>query len=290
MFLNPSGLFSRRERAALSAGKGTRHRSQRPPQAEAGFLLGDTAEVKANFTPSRTQLAKTQCKTKGMRKKPPWPCSQHRGMSYQQRNSAQGHFGGCKRASVHQTEAGLLCLQWLPVNFIFFLFIFSPGNAHKTSSRSSTELWIRRTERSGALQQQGESSTAKHPRQGARELNPNSPIPPGTHLPGKAGDGGSAAAGAKSLLIPCQAPAGCLMSIAHVSFKSRCSPKGDASQGSFKSQILLQPCPSKQAPPSAKEPSPIIALACFLTAPGYWSRSPRAIILRGRRIKRSNLE
>lgn len=62
MFLNPSGLFSRRERAALSAGKGTRHRSQRPPQAEAGFLLGDTAEVKANFTPSRTQLAKPRVK------------------------------------------------------------------------------------------------------------------------------------------------------------------------------------------------------------------------------------
>lgn len=44
-------------------------------------------------------------------------------MGYQQHNSAQGHFGGCKRASVHQTEAGLLCLQWLPVNFVFFLFL-----------------------------------------------------------------------------------------------------------------------------------------------------------------------
>lgn len=140
---------------------------------------------------------------------------------------------------------------------------------NSSDTYSYPRCWRQLLCRSGALQQQGESSTAKHPRQGARELNPNSPIPPGTHLPGKAGDGGSAAAGAKSLLIPCQAPAGCLMSIARVSFKSWSSPKGDASQGSFKSQILLQPCPSKQAPPSAKEPSPIIALACFLAAPGY---------------------
>lgn len=68
--LNPFGLHRRSKRAALSAGNGTRHRSQRPPQAEAGFLLGDTAEVKATFTPSRTQLAKTKSKTKGRRREP----------------------------------------------------------------------------------------------------------------------------------------------------------------------------------------------------------------------------
>jgi len=56
--LNPFGLFSRSERAALSAGKGTRHRSHRPPRAKAAFLLGDAAEAKATFGPSRTQLEK----------------------------------------------------------------------------------------------------------------------------------------------------------------------------------------------------------------------------------------
>lgn len=140
---------------------------------------------------------------------------------------------------------------------------------NSSDTYSYSQCWRQLLCHSSALQQRGKSSAAKHPRQGARELNPNSPIPSGTHLPSKASDGTSAAAGAESLLIPCQVPAGCLMLIAHMGLKSLCSPKEYASQDSFKSQTLLQPYPSKQAPLSAKEPSPISALACLLAAPGY---------------------
>lgn len=64
---------------------------------------------------------------------------------------------------------------------------------------SYSQCWRQLLRRSGAPQQRGESSTAKHPGQGARELNPSSPIPHGTHLPSKASDGASTAARVGSL-------------------------------------------------------------------------------------------
>lgn len=68
------GLFSRRERAKGKESRKVRAKgpdTMTAPQAEAGFLLRDAAEVKATFTPSRTQLAKTKSKMKSRRKKKP---------------------------------------------------------------------------------------------------------------------------------------------------------------------------------------------------------------------------
>lgn len=137
--LNPFRLFSRRERPALNAGRGTRHRSQRPPQAEAGFLLGDRVEVKATFTPSRTQLAKTKSKMKGMRKKTRDPARSAMVWvsSSITRHRATLGVRACQRASLRGRSA-LPPVPSSPLDY--FPFFFNPGNAHKTSSRASIEL------------------------------------------------------------------------------------------------------------------------------------------------------